>query len=201
MKKLISFNAVATLLLVLSVAVNVGLAAKVRSLQDKLDITQTGHYLQPGAGVSPMGVKALDGSEAEIAYSGQALPTVVYVFSTTCHWCKENLESEKALAASTAGRYRFVALALDADRDAVAKYVGENGLTFPVYYGPSTATMRSYRLGGTPQTIVISSDGKVVEEWSGAYTLGTKAEVEKFFAVNLPGVRPMSDDDGAQTVN
>jgi hypothetical protein len=43
-----------------------------------------------------------------------------------------------------------------------------------------------YGLGSTPETIVISSQGKVVERWLGAYEGGTKRDMERFFSANLP---------------
>ncbi len=43
-------------------------------------------------------------------------------------------------------------------------------------------------LGPTPQTIVISPQGKVLKSWVGAYHDKTQREVETEFGVLLPGL-------------
>jgi hypothetical protein len=75
------------------------------------------------------------------------------------------------------------------------------GLDFPVYYEPSLATYKSYKLGGTPHTIVISPDGKVMNDWAGAYNAELRPEVEGFFGVSLPGIKPMSVEASGQTLH
>ena len=40
------------------------------------------------------------------------------------------------------------------------------------------------------KTIVVSPDGKVLQNWVGAYTEVRQSEVEKFFEVSLPGLTP-----------
>ena len=61
-----------------------------------------------------------------------------------------------------------------------------HGMDFPVYSGLSPSAMDSYRLGTTPETIVVSPNGAVLGTWDGAYTAGTKAALERFFAISLP---------------
>jgi hypothetical protein len=48
--------------------------------------------------------------------------------------------------------------------------------------------MEQYGLGSTPQTIIVSLDGKILQNWVGAYTGDRRAEVERFFGVSLPGL-------------
>ena len=62
-------------------------------------------------------------------------------------------------------------------------------LSFPVYSALSPETIKALGLGGTPQTIVVSTDGKVIKNWMGAYTETIQPEVETFFGVRLPGVK------------
>jgi len=57
---------------------------------------------------------------------------------------------------------------------------------FPVYTGLKTNTTQAYKFGGTPQTLVISSDGHVQKNWMGAYAGATKSEIEAYFEVHLP---------------
>jgi len=148
-----------------------------------------------------MEVKSLDGSPASVSYDG-ASTTVLYVFSVSCHWCEQNLDNIKTLSASFPGRYRFIGLSLDHDDPAaIREYASKNGLNFPIYYEPSLATRKSYRLGGTPHTTVVSPDSKVLNDWAGAYNGELRPEVESFFGVALPGMKPMSADETGQTLH
>jgi hypothetical protein len=47
----------------------------------------------------------------------------------------------------------------------------------------------AYKLGGTPQTLVVSEDGKVMKNWKGAYMSNIQKEVEDYFHIDLPGIR------------
>lgn len=198
---LLSFNTVLTLFLVCSVVINVMLARRVASLTKAADDAAQGRRLKPGTPVPQLEVRSLDGSRATVSYEGSP-KTVLYVFSVTCHWCDQNLDNVKALSASASGRYRLVGISLDRDDPgAVRDYVSKNGLTFPVYYEPSLATFKSYKLGGTPQTIVISPEGKVMNDWAGAYNAELRPELESFFGVSLPGMRPRSAEASGQTIH
>jgi len=41
----------------------------------------------------------------------------------------------------------------------------------------------------TPQTIVVSPEGQVVENWTGAYTEEQQKQVEQYFGITLPGLK------------
>jgi hypothetical protein len=61
-------------------------------------------------------------------------------------------------------------------------------LDFPVYTNLSEETRSAYRLGSTPETIVVDTDGKVIHAWVGAFTGSTKREIERFFSIHLPSL-------------
>lgn len=81
-------------------------------------------------------------------------------------------------------------LGLSLSSDGLQRHVSEAGFSFPVYTDISPDTRTAYHLGGTPDTIVVSVDGKVIKHWQGAYVGLTKEEVESYFGVRLP---PVSD--------
>lgn len=54
---------------------------------------------------------------------------------------------------------------------------------FPVYEVSAESAL-AYRLGGTPQTIVVSPYGQVVKIWDGAY----EGDLKREFEVGLPGI-------------
>jgi hypothetical protein len=43
----------------------------------------------------------------------------------------------------------------------------------------------AYKLGKVPQTVVVSADGTVLENWHGAYEGGMLQKIEGYFGVSL----------------
>ncbi|MGE0887721.1 MAG: hypothetical protein AB7P14_29725 [Blastocatellales bacterium] len=56
-----------------------------------------------------------------------------------------------------------------------------------IYKQPTEEAIEQLGLGSTPQTIVISPEGKVLKNWVGAYG-SSKPEIEAYFGVQLPGI-------------
>jgi len=170
-----------------SLVANLLLAYKVKNLNDSLaELNAPPSALHVGATVSPVKAHSLDGQTAVISYGAGDQPVVLYVFTPQCIWCARNLANLKTLLAQKQGAYRFVALSLT-DKD-INEYVSNSQLDCPIYFNPTEESFREYKLGGTPQTIVISREGKVLKNWIGAYTGQQQTEVEEFFGISLPGM-------------
>jgi peroxiredoxin len=174
------------LLLVASVSLNVVLARKVQSFRHIQSSISAERLVKVGTAVPSIPAKRLDGQPAVISFQGTTQPTVLYIFTPTCIWCARNLSNLKTLVANESGRYRFIGLSLSGD--GVSQYVTKNALGIPVYSGMSSAVLKTYKLGSTPQTIVISSEGHVLQNWVGAYVGPQKSQVEAFFHTALPGL-------------
>lgn len=90
-----------TLLLAVSVALNVGLSYQIRKfmVQKKAQLAMIeARRLKLGAQVPPLHVKRLGYDAAEtINYTGADRSTVLYVLSPTCGWCAKNELSIKHL--------------------------------------------------------------------------------------------------------
>jgi hypothetical protein len=143
--------------------------------------------LSPGTPVEPIAAVSLSGGRQEtISYSDGDKPTVFYVFSPTCVWCERNSRNINAIADLKGGDFRFIGLSL-AD-DGLQEYVESHHLNFPVYKSLTPETVQTLGLGSTPQTIVISPDGHVRQNWVGAYGAAIQPQVEGFFNVRLPGL-------------
>ncbi len=184
------FDRATQLVLFLLVTASLGLNAVVAHRLRRLEAT-VGPARQPplevGASVPPIVAKGLDGRSDTIAYAGSTRLTVLYVFTPQCVWCARNLANLKTLLRAKAGDHRFLGLSLS--EDGVADYVRTHELMLPVFTGISSNTISTYHLGGTPQTLVISPEGRVVKNWSGAWIDKQKAEIEAFFQVQLPGIQ------------
>lgn len=173
-------------LLICSVAINVLLARRVAALNGTLLYLKAENKLSAGASVPPINAKDIDGNAASVSYTSDGIPTVLYVFSPQCKWCEKNIPSIKSFADQVHGKYRLVGMSLSSD--GLRSYVAQNGFAFPILDELPPYIVTSYKLGGTPQTIVVSDEGKVLKDWSGAYFGGTKKEIEEYFHVRLPNV-------------
>jgi hypothetical protein len=144
---------------------------------------------QPAVGTTmpAMHVTSVDGRPVEIAFREQ--PVILYYFSPTCAWCERNWVNIKALVAATEGRYRFIGLTSATN---VGPFLRQRGLTFEVYTGVSPDAARVYHFGGTPHTVVVSADGRVLHAWAGLYGGTQQGEIERAFGVTLPGPSPRS---------
>ena len=178
------------LLLCSSVALNVVLAHRVRSFQQFQATRAADRLLKVGVTVPSIAAKRLGGEHEVISYESVDGPTVLYVFTPPCSWCARNLDNFKTLLDRDNGQYRFIGVSLS--EQGLAEYVAKNELKIQVYWGLSPDTMKTYKLVATPQTIVISPEGKVLQDWAGAYVGDQKSQIEAFFHVTLPGIRPGS---------
>lgn len=117
-------------------------------------------------------------------------PTIVYVFSTSCEWCRRDRPNVLALALSVKDDYRIIGITLEADdvaRDRALAAEPFPGVVFKVMVGdlpPETAA----KFRATPQLIVLRKDRVVERAWVGALMDERRKDVESFFGVSLPGM-------------
>ena len=176
-------------LLVVSVSLNVALAHKLRQVGPTRGLAAE-PPLQPGTAVPPFGAVDLKGQAQLVVYGEVSRPTVLYIFTPSCSWCARNLDNFRELTSRRGTQYRFIGVSLS--KDGLQEYVSSQGLNIPVVHGLSDETVKKYKLGGTPQTIVVSPDGQLMKDWVGAFVGPQKSEIESFFHVSLPGIRPSS---------
>lgn len=175
-------------LLLTSVVLNLVLARRVKSLNEAIATVKSEQSLTDGASVPSISAYEMDGRATVIRFDSVSVPTVLYVFTPPCGWCTRNLVAAKALAENLKGRYRVLGLSLSAD--GLQQYVADSRIEFPVYRDVSAETRSAYHLGGTPDTILVSTDGRVMKHWKGAYVGSTRTDIESYFKVNLPPVSP-----------
>ncbi len=178
------------LLLCTSLGLNVLLAHRVRQLGAVMGKQSRKAELQVGTLVPPIAARELDGKNTTVEYAGTDRLTMLYIFAPECKWCARNMDNLKALLKAKGESVRFIGLSLS--QVGLADYVRANKLEIPILTGPSQETINAYKLGGTPQAIVISAEGRVIENWQGAWTNKEKADIEAFFHMNLPGIQVSS---------
>lgn len=178
------------ILLLCSVSLNIFLARNIQNLKESVLYLKaemrTSRELNPGDLVPPIQANDLDGHTVTVDYSASSLTTIMYIFTPNCSWCTRNIENIKTLLDQTAGTYRFIGLSLSKDK--LRDYVSQNDLSFSVYCEASAEAISAYKMGGTPRTLVVSTEGRILKNWFGAYRGNLKREVEEYFKVSLPGV-------------
>jgi peroxiredoxin len=179
-----------TAMLVVSVALNVMLALKIRQLTGMQNASRAERELEVGTVVPSITARRLDGRSETITYADSPRPTVLYVFTPQCVWCARNLDNLRTLIDRKGGDYRFIGISLS--KEGLEKYVADYQLTFPIYTDIPKEAGEAYKMGGTPQTVVISPQGKVLQNWLGAYIGDQESQVEGYFDITLPGIQPAS---------
>lgn len=167
-------------LLVVSLVIN-GLQGK-RILMLEAVLEGRAAPLAVGTNLPPLDLIDARGQHTAVDYRS-APATLIYVFSSSCIWCKHNTVSFRALSHAVRG-VRILCLSLS-PLDTGAAAASDIGVDFPAY-APSDQTISSYKLAATPTTILVSARGKLLREWSGSYTGSTRAEIEEYFKVRLP---------------
>jgi len=175
-------------LLIVSVVLNVLLGRRINQLTTVENAVMVERQLKVGTQVPVIQANDHTGQPHTIAFNQEDKPTVLYVFTPPCKWCERNMDNIKELVARKGHEFRFIGISLG--KEGLTDYVAKTGLMMPVYTDLSDETKKAYKMGGTPQTIVISPEGQVIQTWMGAYTGEQQNRVEEFFGVTLPGITP-----------
>jgi len=141
--------------------------------------------VQESADLSVVMLQDVDGSKVNMRLN-DGRESILYVFSPACIYCQKNLMNIKALADNTGKSYRFIGLSNT--KQNLASYVSDTKLPFPVYVKRDNVEQKALDLSETPQTILVGADGHVKKVWRGAFDSETQGQVEKYFAVRLPGL-------------
>ena len=173
-------------LLVVSVALNVALARRNKAFSTALFSVKAEQSLPIGSTLPPIEAFDLAHNLHVLKYDPATSPTVFYIFSPQCGWCAKNASNLRVLSERIKGRYRLIGLSLSSA--GLNEYVAQQGMDFPIYTNLSQQSIAAYHLGGTPATIVVSAEGKLLREWKGAYIGSSKREIEEYFGVSVPGV-------------
>jgi peroxiredoxin len=151
----------------------------------ELESLRKEHQIFLGRKVSILTVKNKANETVSIDFHKQKLPTILYIFSPSCHWCEKNFKLAVELYNSTKEKYNFVGLSIERDSSNSTDISNLQDIPFPVYSNPSKENYEDYFFRVTPATYVISTDSSVINYWSGAYTENTKPEIEKALSIKL----------------
>jgi hypothetical protein len=180
-------NVALAALLCVSTVINLLLVGRVRSLRWNLEVARAAMVLPVGEELPILSATDSSGKPVSLDPRASDLPTLLYVLSPTCGWCTLNRDSINHLASNVRGEFRVVAVSLSKPTDGLNS---EYSYGFPVLFEPTEESIVAYRLRGTPQTLLISKDGKLENSWKGAYIGEVKRSLEARFGTALPELTP-----------
>ena len=187
-------NGLLAMLLLISATLNVLLSARVQQITRAAERARADTRLSVGTPLKAFTAIDPKGNSISIdPRSPDGRMTVFYVFTPPCGWCKRNVDSSNALYEQTRDRVRFVGLSLSEQN--LVDYLASNAIAYPVLTRLPSEVVIDYRLGGTPQTIVVASDGRVLKNWMGAFQNSNRSEIQSFLNVQLPA---LATDKSAQ---
>jgi len=146
------------LLLIASLSLNVYLGW---SIKQGGSVPQNTPTLSPGMKVDQVTALGTDGKPLTIFYNHTDKPTVFYVITPSCIWCRRNQANINKVAETKANDFRFIGLSLA--EPGLKEYIEEHHFKFPVYAGLTAKTLQSLGLGSTPQTNCRFARGQGIE--------------------------------------
>lgn len=161
------------------------LVQKVDRQQRRVEsLTQELHRLtmmNPGDTVRAFSALDLDSARVIVEPAAGDRKTLLYVFTTWCHTCRDNMERWNSLTGRLSGEHvRIVGVCLDS-LYRVKQLLSEMPLAFATYsVGGDTVTPRAYKMSGVPMTILLTEQGTVMKVWIGLLDeKGTEAVLDR----------------------
>ena len=96
-------------------------------------------------------------------------PVVVNFWASWCVPCRTEMPALEAAHERFGGRVAFVGVDHQDDRASAVRLVAQTGVTYESGFDPQ-GTVAAYGLYGLPTTLLVSADGVVVAEVTGAVT-------------------------------
>ena len=174
MKQSSLFGTVLIVLVLILCVITIMLAIENQGLKDKSDAKVYAEEEQVSvinSAASPIIIRNFENVEKELSFDNQQVPTILFVFTTTCSHCEHSVISWKSIAVILdSSDCRIVGLSLDAV-DATRNYVVTNDVRFNVVSLADSSMKESYHIRNVPQTFIISDGGIITHVWSGRFDL------------------------------
>ena len=111
-------------------------------------------------------------------------PVVIDFWATWCGPCEKTIPVIKAFHETYGDRVSVLGVSVDWDRDAIAPFVREHEMTYPILLGDEGLAMR-FGAPGFPSLFVVDADGRIRHSHVGVITL---PELEAAVAPLLDGI-------------
>jgi hypothetical protein len=147
--------------------------------QLKAAINEEGRSLELSQGTYLPPIDGLDteGKPLSLSYEGESLKTLLFIFSPGCKACRDNMRNWQTIRKQMDEKSVRVA-AVSIFTEGTKQYVARYGLSDLTVMADVDAKDRaSYKLALTPQTILISPEGRVERVWTGLLDADTMQQI------------------------
>lgn len=131
----------------------------------------------------PFQSSTLDGRPVTIGQLPQPGKQVLFVYTTTCPYCRATLPAWKRIAAAadtmTVAKVQVYGVSLDS-ADVTRRYEQANALPYPTLRFPEERYVAMYRAGAVPLTLVLDETGRTV--YSRVGEISTPAAIDSVLA-------------------
>lgn len=118
----------------------------------------------------PFKATALDGSEVAINAAMDKKIYVINFWATWCPPCRAEMPELNEFAKKHEGEVTFYAVNLQEPKDAVDKFLKDNGYTMPVLLDLKGEAAEVYKVRAIPTTYVVDKDGTILLKKIGGTT-------------------------------
>ncbi|KPJ92371.1 MAG: hypothetical protein AMS18_07540 [Gemmatimonas sp. SG8_17] len=148
------------------------LASQKRDLLDRIDLlTSRIRYPFPGMYVPTVALPSVTGDTVTLGHAPAGAVQVLFVFSTSCQYCKASMSAWKQIASQFAASEKVQVVGISMDSvEATERYLAGHGIEWPVVSLTDSRLRALYRVWVTPQTTIIDPDGRVGYTHLGAVT-------------------------------
>lgn len=136
---------------------------------DPVEAVPDARRADPTALAPEFELEQLGGGEVALAqFRGK--PVIVDFWATWCAPCKESIPVLVAFQKKYAERVQVLGVSVDWEREAVAPFVAEHAMNYPVLFGDESLAL-DYGAPGFPALFVIDAQGRIAEAHVGVTTL------------------------------
>lgn len=141
--------------------------------------------LSPGELVPVFDAKLENGQTIHLGWEGRR-KTLLYYFDPDCLWCMRNAEAFGTLIGQLGASIEVYSYT--SSLRGVEEFKRQARHTAKVLTDDREDLRRLLRLRGTPQTLVIDANGRVLKNWEGVYRGSNRVEIQEYFHVRIAAV-------------
>ncbi len=117
----------------------------------------------------PIRIKSLANEVDSLSFDHQTVPTILFIFTTTCPHCEESFTAWKSSSTILDSvECNIVGISLD-DIGPTKLLKEHQAIPFTIVLNADTSLMSNYKIGGVPQTVVVSPLGIITHVWRGRF--------------------------------
>jgi thiol-disulfide isomerase/thioredoxin len=145
------------------------------SNQDDVSSLDSKNVTVPPAGFEPFAAAAITGTSFDGAQFSlgrlQGKPVFINFWGSWCEPCRREAPDLREFSGSLEGRASFVGVAVDSPHKDAVDFARKAGWRYPIVSARCCGLNNRYGVVGMPTTVVVDSEGRVVDRLVGPQTI------------------------------